>query len=69
MIFSSTACTRVNRSSWPITYGMGTIELVSNNWTTDSTKLDLLQWKASMAVGVQSFFERTVYGAGSVCRK
>lgn len=69
MVFAGNECTRVNRSAWPVTYTMSTVELLSRNWTSDETKLKLLLWKAKAAVATQGFFEMTVYGEGSQCKK
>ena len=69
LVFAGSSCTRVHRSAWPVTYGMGLVEVATQNWTSDETKLNLLLWKAKAAVATQSFFERTVYGQDSQCRK
>lgn len=69
MVFAGNPCTRVNRSAWPVTYTMTAVEALTENWTTDSTKLSLLLWKANGSVAVQSFFEKTVYGKESKCKK
>lgn len=69
MIFAGDQCTRVNRSAWPITYTMTAVQSLTQNWTTDATKLDFLHWKAKGAVAAQTFFEKTVYGEASACRK
>ena len=69
MIFAGDKCTRVNRSAWPITYTLTAVQSLTENWTSDSTKLDLLKWKSSGAVSAQNFFEKTVYGEESKCKK
>lgn len=69
MIFAGNPCARVNRAAWPITLPMVAIESLSENWTSDSTKLTLLLWKAKGAVFVQTVFEKTVYGEDSKCKK
>lgn len=69
LIFASDQCTRVNRAAWPVVYGIGAVELASQNWTTDATKLQLLLWKAKGSVGAQELFEKTVYGEAKKCKK
>ena len=69
MIFANDQCTRVYRSSWPVTFVMGAAETVSKNWTTDETKLKLLQWKAQGVIFSQTVFEKTVYGEVTKCKK
>lgn len=69
MIFSPDRCTRVYRSSWPVTYSMGAIELLAANWISDESKLELLKKKANFAVGMQTIFETTVYGDKARCKK
>jgi hypothetical protein len=69
LIFSSSQCVRVNRAAWPVIYSMGAVELVSQNWTDDVTKLQLLLWKSKGAVGAQDLFEKTVYGDAKKCKK
>lgn len=69
MIFAGDQCTRVNRSAWPVTYTMSAVQALTQNWTTDATKLDLLLWKAKGSVATQTFFEKTVYGEASKCKK
>ena len=69
MLLTSDQCTRVHRSAWPVVYGMTAAEEVSKNWTTDVTKLKMLQWKASGAVSVSTFFETTFYGDSKKCTK
>ena len=69
MVFAGTPCTRVNRSAWPVTYTMDIVQNLSQNWTSDATKLNLLLWKAKGAVAAQTFFEKTVYGEDLKCSK
>lgn len=69
LIFSPNKCTRVYRASWPVTYLMGAAEAVSKNWTTDATKLTMLQWKAKGVIWSQETFETTVYGDEPRCKK
>lgn len=69
LIFSSNKCVRVYRSAWPVTFTMSVVESVSQYWTTDETKLEMLIWKANGAVRMQTIFERTVYGELNKCTK
>lgn len=69
MIFAGDPCTRVHRAAWPVVYGMGAVEALTQNWTSDSTKLSLLKWKAKGAVASQEFFEKTAYGEEVTCSK
>lgn len=69
MVFAGSPCSRVNRSAWPVVYSMDLVQGLSQHWTDDKTKLDLLIWKARAAVSVQSFFEKTVYGEELKCSK
>lgn len=69
LIFSAEPCDRVHKAAWPVTFSFGVVELLTRNWTTPETKFILLDWKASSAVGVQMFFEQTVYGDVLQCAK
>ena len=69
MIFAGNTCTRVNRAAWPVTYSIGFFEFVSKNWTNDEDKLSILLFKAKASVNTQEFFEKTVYGETSKCKK
>lgn len=69
MIFAGDPCSRVHRAAWPVVYGMGTIEALTQNWTSDDTKLSLLKWKAKAAVASQEVFEKTAYGEEVKCNK
>jgi hypothetical protein len=70
MVFSSDKCTRVHRAAWPVTYSVGAVEIVSQNWTSNESKLSLLLFKAKSAVWAQETFEKTVYGVeGDKCSK
>lgn len=62
MVFTSDKCVRVQRSAWPITYSIGFIEFVSQNWTSPGSKLALLKFKADTAVWVENLVEKTFYG-------
>jgi hypothetical protein len=48
---------------------MDIVQSLSQNWTSDATKLNLLLWKAKGAVAAQTFFEKTVYGEDLKCSK
>ena len=69
MFFSMSPCQRVNRSAWPVVFIFSSAEYLTKNWTTPETQLSMLGWKASSAVNVQSFFEKTVYGDTLKCSK
>lgn len=69
MVFSPDQCTRVYRSSWPVTYVLGAAEMISANWIDSSQKLTLLSYKAKGAVAMQTIFEKTVYGDSKPCKK
>lgn len=69
LIFSNDQCTRVYRASWPVTYFMGAAEAISQHWTTDEQKLQMLVWKAKGTIATQNFFEKTVYGDQKKCTK
>lgn len=69
MIFAPDRCTRVYRSSWPVTYTIGAIETLADNWIESESKLKLLSYKARGAVGMQIIFETTAYGKDLPCRK
>ncbi|WP_075588234.1 hypothetical protein [Rhodoferax antarcticus] len=69
LIFSTDKCTRVHRSAWPVIYGMGAVESLSENWVSAGTKLKMLRYKANGAVAMQNVFEKTVYGDKEKCTK
>jgi len=69
MVFAGDKCTRVYRAGWPAVYGMGLIESVTDNWVSDTTKLQMLKYKAKGAVAMSRVFERTVYGLPTTCIK
>ena len=52
-----------------VKFTMSVVESVSQYWTTDETKLEMLIWKANGAVRMQTIFERTVYGELNKCTK
>lgn len=69
MMFAADKCVRVHRAAWPVTYTMDLVEVLSANWTTTGTKIQILKYKAQGAVGLQNFFEKTVYGEQNKCSK
>ena len=69
MAVASSPCVLVHRSVWPWTYTMSLIETVSQNWTSDETKLKMIVFKAKGAVGIERFTEKTVYGDTQKCSK
>ncbi len=69
MTFSADKCTRVHRAAWPVIYTMNLVEVLSDNWVSTGTKIQMIKYKAKGAVALESIFERTVYGDQDKCSK
>lgn len=68
MVLTSSPCTRVHRSGWPVWYMFGAVEFVSQNWTSDDTKLTLLSYKTKSTIAVQQVALTTLYGKDIKCK-
>lgn len=70
MVFSSDRCQTVHRTVWPVTYAISAFEFLSQNWTTDATKLTVLKIKADTAVFIETYAEKTFLGSNDTkCTK
>lgn len=62
LVLTSDPCTRVHRSSLPITYVFRLVGFIGEHWLSMDSKLALLKAQISTTLAAENFFEKTVYG-------